>query len=208
MPTPSNIVLTPNSSLDTALPITVNVSANDIFERPDWTYRELFTQQGDDAPLSGWNGGALQSDGIIGKSFKGNGVSSYIDKNISWPATTFIGFSMWLKLEDLNTPKLIYMTRGSYLDGVTEIRVSINTGKLQFFCSEIASSPTISTKYRIDKIAPTLQVGEWFNFSAYYDITINEMKLFFNGVEQTTVESVNPTLLTMLLVAVYLLTLQ
>lgn len=46
MAIPSNILVTPNESTDIELPRTINVTGDNIFERPSYDVRELFTQSG------------------------------------------------------------------------------------------------------------------------------------------------------------------
>jgi len=73
------VTATPNSGAEGDLPITVTVSGTNIFERNDYTGRDLLTQVAPDAPASAWKGGAVQIDGIIGKAFLGNGTDSEIE---------------------------------------------------------------------------------------------------------------------------------
>jgi hypothetical protein len=90
MASPSNLVLNPSVLIDTDLPEQVNVQADDIFERPGFTGKELFTQSGSDLPASAWKGGAVQGNGYIGKSFEGNGTSAYIE-GLTQPASDVLG---------------------------------------------------------------------------------------------------------------------
>jgi len=51
MAAPSNLNISPSSVIDTNLPSSVTITGTDIFERPDYTDRELFTQVGSNGNL-------------------------------------------------------------------------------------------------------------------------------------------------------------
>ena len=109
MALPTNIVAAPNTSLASELPRTVTLSGTNIFERPYSTKNEKFSQVAPDVLVADWFGGATQGTGLIGDSFVGNGVDSYIDLSSKIPSNTttglwpaeqlrgFLGFSFWFK---------------------------------------------------------------------------------------------------------------
>ena len=95
MALPTNITVTPNNSPVNQLPRTISASGTNIFERPSYTDRELFTQTTGDIVSSDWNGGATPQDGIIGKCLDGNGTDAYIDTSLVRGSSTFMGVSFW-----------------------------------------------------------------------------------------------------------------
>ena len=64
---PTNITATPDQSDRLDLPRMVTISGTNIFERPSYTERELFTQVAPDVSASDWKNGIAQNDGLIGK---------------------------------------------------------------------------------------------------------------------------------------------
>jgi hypothetical protein len=108
-----------------------------LFERPSFANRETFTQDasglGDDVGIAKWVGAGTQVDGLIGKSFKGNGTDAYVDlsDNIP-PLADFIGCSFMINTA-INTgfEYVVCMSNNSSYEMIT-FGVYINNGKIGF----------------------------------------------------------------------------
>lgn len=127
-----SISLAPSSGEEANLPIAVTVTGTNIFERPNYTGRELFTQSGTDAPVGDWKGGAVQVDGIIGKAFRGNGTTAYV--NISSkviPIAKYVMISGWFNNSSSNPSQTIIADSPLLLNGALQIRLNA-TGQVQF----------------------------------------------------------------------------
>ena len=103
---PSLVVLDTDSFELNALPTNTNVTVKNLFERPYWTGRELFTQSGTDVLVGDWQGAANQDQGLIGKSFSGSGVTTnaYVDISTKTPTLStsdYFGMSLFMKLNSV-----------------------------------------------------------------------------------------------------------
>lgn len=85
MPIPSNIVLTPDTGI---APFEVQITGDDLFERPNYVAKETFTTAGTDSIVSAWKGvNPTRIDGIIGKSIK---ITPAISNSVSTDANSLI----------------------------------------------------------------------------------------------------------------------
>jgi hypothetical protein len=107
MALPTNVIVTPDQSDVGDLPRTVSVTGTDLFERPSYTERELFTQIAPDTLVGDWYApitGTQNSDGIIGDSFYNNGSQRYLDTTAKLPTITdYIGISIRFKTDGGST---------------------------------------------------------------------------------------------------------
>ena len=162
MAVPSSIVLTPDESLDSALPIAVNVTGTDLFERPLYDSSYFFT------PVdSTWKGGALQTDALIGDGFLSNGVDARVDLTSKIPTyTDFIFVSFWVRFPIGVTPN-----NGDRIFSLNDGNYSIPINVLY----DATAGGFVVVVYRTFSIfkitlGNVLAVpGQWYNISTFLD---------------------------------------
>lgn len=177
MAVPSNIILTPNSSLDTNLPTLVNVQGTDIFERPNSTGSEDFSVVDSD-----WKGGALQGSGFIGDSFIGNGVDAYIQKTIPLQADSVrMCYASFFKLNTLGSIQYLFQALNSS-DNDKRFAVGFRDDDRMFAYFEDGAGNEIA--FRTDPNVIT--DNNWHHFFVWYNEPTKTYAIYLDGVEQTT----------------------
>lgn len=186
MALPTNIITTPSQSDVGDLPRTIAVSGTDLFERPSYTDRELFTQSAPDVLVAEWKGGATQGTGIIGDSFVGNGTNAYVDLTSKLPTPTdFIGVSFFMKQPNLASSVNRLVLLSSY-----DLSPYSNDRTLDIYQNTNGTITAISQSggNKNTTSINVLTLGEWFSVFIYLDISIptNPIEMFINGVNNSS----------------------
>ena len=182
------VTASPNSALDTDLPITSTVTGSNIFERPNYTDRELFTQIAPDALASAYFGGLVPEDGIIGNKVVGDGATKYIvETSFSYP-TNFFYYSFFGTMTTKATNGGMYsLNNGSLGTRAIEFHV-LADGRAG--CNVWGDNG----KAKGSKSISSIPMDTPMHFAVMLDMTVSastEIAFFINGLQIPSVEDFN-----------------
>jgi hypothetical protein len=179
---PNNLVVTPDPILDSSLPTTISISGAAIFERLSRTFNEDFQ-----VVDSKWKGGALQGQGVVGKSLIGNGVDACIlyDSNIPVP-TTFFGVSLRFKVTNgtrATTQRMFSLSNNTEL-GAFDIAIRTD-GRIRSTAFGLAG--TTAVRKSVDSVETFSNDGLWHHLFIYLDLSspTNIQRIWVDNTELT-----------------------
>ena len=173
-----SITLAPSSGDEANLPIAVTVTGTNIFERPNYTDRELF-----DVVDSRWKGGATQGLGVIGDSFVGNGTDAYWTESFIHQDQTFVGFAVFVKMNSGASLGRIMDFSNNSQPGAFDCYID-SSGKV----GAIAWGETGTSVERKNILTiEAIPFDTWTSIIAYVDLSAptDTPRIFINGVEAT-----------------------
>lgn len=179
MPAPSNLVFNPPNTIVSNLPTPATITGDNIFERPNYTGRELF-----DVVDGDWGLNVSQVDSFIGKGAQFPIGSEGITTDIDIDDVNYIGVSMWVKRlssdPTTNHESLCYIYSTSSNTSQTYAVTRLHSpNRIGVYIQDPSGSNWCATNILID-----WNEEQYYNIISTWDGGSNLPKIFIDGVEK------------------------